>query len=106
MADPEVDLFAGMKKKKKKTVTLDVEDQAQAPAPVEAAAEPAVVEESRAAPAAEDNVASGTATPVEADKLAEDGGDLFADLKKKKKKKKDIPADLVSVALCIEVGLG
>jgi translation initiation factor 2 subunit 2 len=97
VADPEVDLFAGMKKKKKKQVTLDVEDQEQAPAPVEAASQPTVVEEARAAPAAEENGVSGTATPVEADKPAEDGGDLFADLKKKKKKKKDIPADLVSV---------
>lgn len=95
MADPEVDLFAGMKKKKKKQVVLDVEepapeaDPSPAPAPLEHP-EPTA---STSTPVQE-NGGSGTATPVEADKAAEDGGDLFADLKKKKKKKKDIPLDL------------
>ena len=97
MADPEVDLFAGMKKKKKKQVQLDVEESAPAAeesTPVEAeptasTSTPAPVEpvESQAAPADEPP--------------AEDGGDLFADLKKKKKKKKELPADLVSWACWI-----
>ncbi|RSH77489.1 uncharacterized protein EHS24_003466 [Apiotrichum porosum] len=80
MADPDVDLFAGMKKKKKKVAAADVDET---PAPVAEAStpEPAVAEASTPEPAAE-------AQP------AEDAGDLFADLKKKKKKKKDIPLDL------------
>ena len=91
MADPEVDLFAGMKKKKKKQVALDVEQQVE---PTSAAA-PEPVAESAAEPVAEPiAAASGSSTPAEADKPAEDSGDLFADLKKKKKKKKEIPADV------------
>lgn len=97
MADPEVDLFAGMKKKKKKVVIDDSE--AAAPEPVDT---PATATE-LSKPAAEAGVddaplaeASGTATSVEGDKAADDGGDLFADMKKKKKKKKDIPLSLVS----------
>lgn len=95
MADPEVDLFAGMKKKKKKQVVLDTEEPTQE---VEATPEPSTSTPA-AAPAisapVEDEAGSGAATPAEGDKPAEDGGDLFADLKKKKKKKKDIPLDLV-----------
>ena len=99
MADPEVDLFAGMKKKKKKTVVLDL-DEEEAPAPVEetkpitsAAYAPAPISsEHTPAPPVDD-------TPVqEQEKPAEDGADLFADLKKKKKKKKEIPLDLEAVA--------
>jgi translation initiation factor 2 subunit 2 len=103
VADPEVDLFAGMKKKKKKQVALDVEETvpevaesvpapaaapAPTPAPVPAAAAPAAVEE---------KADSGVATPVEGEAgvPAEEGADLFADLKKKKKKKKELPLDLV-----------
>ncbi|ORY35001.1 domain found in IF2B/IF5-domain-containing protein [Naematelia encephala] len=94
MADPEVDLFAGMKKKKKKQVTLDVEEPTPSteveaePTPAAAAAPSPVVD---ATPTATDDTA-----PVDGDKPAEDGGDLFADMKKKKKKKKDIPLDLES----------
>ena len=99
VADPEVDLFAGMKKKKKKQVALDVEEPAPeadaAPAPAPAAHPEPSPSTSAPAQVDETNGGSGTATPVEADKLAEDEGDLFADLKKKKKKKKDIPMDLV-----------
>ncbi|KAK8849423.1 hypothetical protein IAR55_004755 [Kwoniella newhampshirensis] len=81
-----------MKKKKKKVVTADVEES---PA---AAVEPSTPEP-EAAPAAPSPVPetdSGVATPVEgtAETAAEDGGDLFADMKKKKKKKKEIPLDL------------
>ncbi|KAK1923849.1 domain found in IF2B/IF5-domain-containing protein [Papiliotrema laurentii] len=98
MADPEVDLFAGMKKKKKKQVALDVEEPAPeadaAPAPAPAAHPEPSPSTSAPAQVDETNGGSGTATPVEADKPAEDEGDLFADLKKKKKKKKDIPMDL------------
>lgn len=82
-AQPDVDLFAGMKKKKKKTVTLDVEDGAPEAQAVEA--------ESSAAPAADEPA------PAADDAEAADGGDMFADLKKKKKKKKEIPLDLVRV---------
>jgi len=85
MADPEVDLFAGMKKKKKKTVTLDVEESAP-PASEEASTSttaPPVVEE-----------ASSEAVPTPAEDKPAEEGDLFADMKKKKKKKKDIPLDL------------
>ncbi|WVQ96406.1 hypothetical protein IAU59_003511 [Kwoniella sp. CBS 9459] len=87
-----------MKKKKKKTLVANVDET---PAPAPAAAEPEPEPEAApaaaapaAVPAAEDG--SGAATPVEAEKPAEDSGDLFADLKKKKKKKKDIPLDLES----------
>lgn len=101
VADPEVDLFAGMKKKKKKQVALDLGDSVPAEEHAEKAA-PAPEEESAAPPpAAIETPAtgddSGAAEPAAAagDAPAEDGGDLFADLKKKKKKKKDIPLDLV-----------
>ena len=92
MADPEVDLFAGMKKKKKKQVQLDVEE----PAPVAESSAPAEAEPapSTSTPAPEEKVESQAAPADEPP--AEDGGDLFADLKKKKKKKKELPADLVS----------
>lgn len=90
VADPEVDLFAGMKKKKKKVVQdLPVDDAAPSPA----AAEP------EAAPAAADVDAetSGSAAAPPADAAVEgDGAEMFADLKKKKKKKKEMPADIVS----------
>lgn len=95
VADPEVDLFAGMKKKKKKQVQLDVEEpapSAESSAPAEA--EPAA---STSTPAPEEKVESQAAPADEPP--ADDGGDLFADLKKKKKKKKELPADLVSWVL-------
>jgi translation initiation factor 2 subunit 2 len=90
VADPEVDLFAGMKKKKKKAVALDLDE---VPASTDTAVpEPPspVASKTEEAPAESSEVA-----PVESDKPAEDGGDLFADMKKKKKKKKEIPLDLV-----------
>ena len=111
MADPEVDLFAGMKKKKKKQVVMD-DTPEPAPEPAVAEAPQAVVEPTPepAAPIAPPAVvevaepeadlpedSSGVATPAEEIQPAEDGGDLFADMKKKKKKKKkEIPMDLVS----------
>ncbi|GFZ50260.1 eIF-2-beta [Saitozyma sp. JCM 24511] len=85
-----------MKKKKKKQVALDVEETA----PEVAAPEPAVAPAPAAAPAAvEEKADSGVATPVEGEAgvPAEDGADLFADLKKKKKKKKELPLDLDTV---------
>lgn len=104
-------MFAGMKKKsKKKQVALDLGDsvpaEEHAEAPTSAAKEttttttesesvvppPAVIETK-----AEAESGSGVATPVDGEAVAEDGGDPFADLKKKKKKKKDIPLDLVSM---------
>ena len=105
VADPEVDLFAGMKKKKKKQVVLD-----DTPEPESTAPEPAPVVDSRPEPVAAPAPAvaalelqedapegsSGVATPAEGVQPVEDGGDLFADMKKKKKKKKEIPLDLVS----------
>ena len=112
VADPEVDLFAGMKKKKKKQVVLDVEETSPAPveSPVveEAPAKPATVEEPSApaipapAPLVDEAAGSGAATPVDGDKAADAAdADLFADMKKKKKKKKEIPLDLVSGMLSI-----
>jgi translation initiation factor 2 subunit 2 len=97
VADPEVDLFAGMKKKKKKQVVLDVEDT---PIPAAEAHVAELEAPKAAAPEVppEDHVESGAATPVESAAPAEDGADLFADMKKKKKKKKDLPLELVSGA--------
>ncbi|KAL1409471.1 translation initiation factor eIF-2 beta subunit [Vanrija albida] len=88
MADPEVDLFAGMKKKKKKVAVVDAEDAAPVAAADEAPAAPAK--------AVEEPVAASSSTPEPAADAApaEDAGDLFADLKKKKKKKKEIALDL------------
>ncbi|KAL7424865.1 translation initiation factor eIF-2 beta subunit [Cryptotrichosporon argae] len=89
MADPEVDLFAGMKKKKKKVVAANVEES---PAPAAPAEEPA-----SPTPAPVERAPEPTPAPApepSAEPSAEDGGDLFADLKKKKKKKKEIPLDL------------
>lgn len=96
LVDPNVDLFAGMKKKKKKVTVADTEETLEpssAPAvetPAPAAAAPdAEAEAETVAPAP-------VATPEpSAEQPVEDSGDLFADLKKKKKKKKDIPLDLV-----------
>ena len=97
-------MFAGMKKKsKKKQVAMDLGDSVpaeehavEAPKEAEPVAvpPPAVVE----APKARNFGNDEEVPPVEADAPpAEDGGDPFADLKKKKKKKKEIPLDLVSI---------
>lgn len=90
VADPEVDLFAGMKKKKKKQVQLDVEDTPPAPSPVPDVA-PAPE-----APATESDSVPEPVAEVEEKPVAVNDEDLFADMKKKKKKKKEIPLDLVS----------
>lgn len=95
-------MFAGMKKKsKKKQVAMDLGDSVpaeehavEAPKEAEPVAvpPPAVIE----TPKGKEEEPATTA-PVEADAPpAGDGGDPFADLKKKKKKKKEIPLDLVS----------
>jgi translation initiation factor 2 subunit 2 len=98
VADPEVDLFAGMKKKKKKVVDADTEEAT--PEPEKVAAPP--VEGTKAAPleSSGNNQTLTVDAPVEEDKPAEDAGDMFADLKKKKKKKKEIPMDLVGCGTC------
>lgn len=100
VADPEVDLFAGMKKKKKKVAAVDPADAettaGAAPTPTGEVSRPAGQnafgndEEPEAAPAAAPAAEeAGVSAPA-------DGEDLFADMKKKKKKpKKEIPADLV-----------
>ncbi|OWZ68355.1 hypothetical protein AYX15_00767 [Cryptococcus neoformans] len=103
--DPNVDLFAGMKKKKKKVAVADTEETpepspAPAPAPTDETAAP-VAATPPPAPAAKPEAEAKVEAPVAApepstEKPAEDSGDLFADLKKKKKKKKDIPLDLES----------
>ncbi|OXG17271.1 translation initiation factor 2 subunit 2 [Cryptococcus neoformans Tu401-1] len=103
--DPNVDLFAGMKKKKKKVAVADTEETpepspAPAPAPADEAAAP-VAATPPPAPAAKPEAEAKVEAPVAApepstEKPAEDSDDLFADLKKKKKKKKDIPLDLES----------
>lgn len=98
-------MFAGMKKKsKKKQVAMDLGDSVpaeehavEAPKEAEPVAvpPPAVIEAPKEKEEKEPEPASSA--PVEADvPPAEDGGDPFADLKKKKKKKKEIPLDLVS----------
>lgn len=93
--DPNVDLFAGMKKKKKKVTVADAEETPEpspAPAPAPVDDTPAPVAEAEAVA----EVEAPVATPEPStEKPAEDSGDLFTDLKKKKKKKKDIPLDLV-----------
>ncbi|OWZ31419.1 translation initiation factor 2 subunit 2 [Cryptococcus neoformans AD2-60a] len=103
--DPNVDLFAGMKKKKKKVAVADTEETPEpspAPAPAPADETPAPVAAAPApAPAAKPEAVAKVEAPVatpepSTEKPAEDSGDLFADLKKKKKKKKDIPLDLES----------
>ena len=106
VADPEVDLFAGMKKKKKKQVAADVDDAPSASttsAFVEPTSAPVaeVAPVAQAAPVVEAAAGSGAAPPVDGDKVAEDGADLFGDMKKKKKKKKEMPLDLVSLYLDI-----
>jgi translation initiation factor 2 subunit 2 len=110
VADPEVDLFAGMKKKKKKQVVLDTEESSPAPAATEEKSEqpaatsaPAPAEAAAAAPVEETKQDESAEVPAPATDGAEgEGGDLFADMKKKKKKKKEIPLDLVS-ALVLRV---
>lgn len=96
LVDPNVDLFAGMKKKKKKVTVADTEETPE-PSPAPAVETPAPV---AAAPVAEAEAETEGPVPVatpepSAEQPVEDSGDLFADLKKKKKKKKDIPLDLV-----------
>lgn len=96
LVDPNVDLFAGMKKKKKKVTVADTEETPE-PSPAPAVETPAPV---AAAPAAEAETETEAPAPVatpepSGEQPVEDSGDLFADLKKKKKKKKDIPLDLV-----------
>jgi hypothetical protein len=51
VADPDVDLFAGMKKKKKKQVALDVGDSPSAPSDAPDSPAPAAAEESAPSPA-------------------------------------------------------
>ncbi|WVQ75240.1 hypothetical protein IAR50_004852 [Cryptococcus sp. DSM 104548] len=80
-----------MKKKKKKVAVAEPEESS-APA-AEPSPEPTPAAAPAAAPAAPEPVAEAPVAES-SEKPAEDGGDLFADLKKKKKKKKDIPADL------------
>lgn len=96
LVDPNVDLFAGMKKKKKKVTVADTEETPE-PSPAPAVETPVPV---AAAPVAEAEAKTEAPAPVatpepSAEQPVEDSGDLFADLKKKKKKKKDIPLDLV-----------
>lgn len=96
LVDPNVDLFAGMKKKKKKVTVADTEETPE-PSPAPAVETPAPV---AAAPVAEAEAKTEAPAPVatpepSAEQPVDDSGDLFADLKKKKKKKKDIPLDLV-----------
>jgi translation initiation factor 2 subunit 2 len=88
VAEPDVDLFAGMKKKsKKKQVALDLGDSAPA---TEESAEPAPLTKTG------DKFGNETIEEPAAEPVADEGAELFGDLKKKKKKKKDIPLDLVS----------
>ena len=107
MADPEVDLFAGMKKKKKKQVTVDVEEPGSIPSPAPEAESETPPEVSPAAPTAQpelnEKVEMAVATPNDGGQVDGDGADLFADMKKKKKKKKEIPLDLVSPDLSISI---
>lgn len=102
MADPNVDLFAGMKKKsKKKQVALDLGDEEQAEAPAPASASAPAAEEDAPAPAPiqkkGDKFGNEEEEAPATEPVAGDGAELFGDLKKKKKKKKDIPLDLVRV---------
>ncbi len=100
VADPEVDLFAGMKKKKKKTVALDLDDDNNASASQTQAQEEKAPTTSAAYAAPEPSSISAVSESQQVVEessekpAADDGGDMFADLKKKKKKKKEIPADL------------
>ena len=99
VADPDVDLFAGMKKKKKKQVALDVGDSPSAPSDAPESPAPAATEESAPTPApiTKKGDKFGNEEPeAEAPApVADEGAELFGDLKKKKKKKKEIPLDLV-----------
>lgn len=98
MADPDVDLFAGMKKKKKKQVALDVGDSPSAPSDAPDSPAPAVAEEAPTpAPITKKGDKFGNEDPEEEAPapVADEGAELFGDLKKKKKKKKEIPLDLV-----------
>lgn len=110
VADPEVDLFAGMKKKKKKQVALELGDSVPAEEQTETAPASASTKETSAEtapppPAAietpktekVDEPVADAAAPANDAGVDGEGGDLFADMKKKKKKKKEIPLDLVSV---------
>lgn len=90
----EEPMFAGLKKKSKKAkVNFDDADFMNQDAPTTAAdAATATISE------AEKKIDAGEegGVPVDAP-AADDGADMFADLKKKsKKKKKEIPLDLVS----------
>ncbi|ODO07074.1 hypothetical protein I350_04442 [Cryptococcus amylolentus CBS 6273] len=80
-----------MKKKKKKVAVAELEESSASPAP---AVEPTPEPTPAAAPAVPEPAAEAAPVAESSEKPAEDGGDLFADLKKKKKKKKDIPLDL------------
>ena len=98
VADPEVDLFAGMKKKKKKVVAIDLDD-APPPIATEPTPEPVdTLEKTGPATAVESPQQDDDANAPIADEAPVDEADLFADMKKKKKKKKEIPLDLVSSA--------
>lgn len=94
--NPDVDLFAGMKKKKKKVVALEPED-APSPAAAEATPEPEPAPSAPAPIAQEEPLAEPSAPAPADDGVPDDSADLFADMKKKKKKKKEIPMDLVGV---------
>ena len=101
MADPDVDLFAGMKKKKKKQVALDVEDSPLAPTEATDSSAPAAAAAEEPAPTPApiqkkgDKFGNEEPEAEAAAPVADEGAELFGDLKKKKKKKKDIPLDLV-----------
>ena len=109
VADPDVDLFAGMKKKKKKQVALDVGDSPSAPTDAPDSPAPAAAEESAPTPApiTKKGDKFGNEEPeAEAPApVADEGAELFGDLKKKKKKKKEIPLDLVCDSSFIGVDL-
>jgi translation initiation factor 2 subunit 2 len=98
VADPEVDLFAGMKKKKKKQVAMDLGDSVPAEEHVDTSAPAPEATESAPVPAGVETNATESLPEIASEPVADDGAELFGDLKKKKKKKKEIPLDLVSFA--------
>jgi translation initiation factor 2 subunit 2 len=95
VADPEVDLFAGMKKKKKKQVAMDLGDSVPAEEHADTSAPAPDASEPIPPPAAIETEAAQPDAEAPAEPVADDGAELFGDLKKKKKKKKEIPLDLV-----------
>jgi translation initiation factor 2 subunit 2 len=96
----EEPMFAGLKKKSKKA-KVNFDDFMSQDAPTTAAdAATATIAES------EEKIDAGEEGGAPADApAADDGGDMFADLKKKsKKKKKEIPLDLVSTSIRLSSG--